>query len=146
MIDAAIDKIGRLVGGCAPVCSNRAAQAELEAFFRGVPVGAVSWGMESFVRCYLDSLLTYGNAVGEIVVAADGKSVAGLYNAPLRNIAFRDAGSPFGVQVCAAKDGARPRSPSPGPSSSSFRRLTPRPGSCAAPRCSPWAAPSCPTC
>ena len=53
VIDAAIDKIGRLVGGCAPVCSNRAAPAELEAFFRGVPVGAVSWGMESFVRCYL---------------------------------------------------------------------------------------------
>ena len=28
---------------------------------------------------YLDSLLTYGNAVGEIVAASDGRSVAGLY-------------------------------------------------------------------
>lgn len=127
VIDAAIDKIGRLVGGCAPVCSNRAAQAELEAFFRGVPVGAVSWGMESFVRCYLDSLLTYGNAVGEIVVAADGKSVAGLYNAPLRNIAFRDAGSPFGVQVCAAKDGLAPV-PVPWPELIVFSALNPAAG------------------
>ena len=86
VIDAAIGKIGRLVGGCAPICTDQQAQAELEAFFRDVRVGAAAHGMDAFIRCYLDSLLTYGNAVGEIVAAADGRSVAGLYNAPLSDV------------------------------------------------------------
>ncbi|MEM1484352.1 serine/threonine protein phosphatase [Oscillospiraceae bacterium PP1C4] len=108
VIDAAIDKIGRLVGGCAPICSNRQAQEELTAFFQNVRVGAMSAGMDSFIRCYLDSLLTYGNAVGEIVLSGDGTSVAGLYNAPVDNIHFKNVSSPLDVQVCVAKNGLTP--------------------------------------
>ncbi len=42
VVDAAIDKIGRLTGGCRPVCSNPRAQSELEQLFREVPVGGMS--------------------------------------------------------------------------------------------------------
>lgn len=105
VVDAAIDKIGRLVGGCRPVCKNVAAQTALEAFFQTVPVGAGSQGMESFIHSYLDSLLTYGNAVGEVALTADGKQVAGLYNAPLRNIRFQEGDSPFEARICVAKNG-----------------------------------------
>ncbi len=127
VIDAAIDKIGRLVGGCAPVCSDAAAQAELEKFFREVAVGASLQGMESFLRCYLDSLLTYGSAAGEIVLTRDGCSVAGLYNAPLRNLVFRHTDDPFGVQVCTLKNGFTPV-PAAWPELILFSALNPRPG------------------
>lgn len=127
IIDAAIDKIGRLVGGCVPVCEDASAQAELEQFFRQVPVGASSCGMESFVRCYLDSLLTYGSAVGEIVLSADGRTVAGLYNAPLRNLCFQHTDDPFDMQICTLKNGFTPV-PAPWPELIVFSALNPRPG------------------
>lgn len=127
IIDAAIDKIGRLVGGCSPICEDAGAQAELEQFFREVPVGASSQGMESFVRSYLDSLLTYGSAVGEIVLTQEGRSVAGLYNAPLQNICFQHTDDPFGMQVCTLKNGLTPV-PAPWPELILFSALNPRPG------------------
>ena len=82
LIDAALDKTGRLVGGCRPVCDGPAgAQAALEAFFRQAPVGASGRGLEAFLRCYLDSLLTYGTAVGGLVLDGAGHP-AGLYIPP----------------------------------------------------------------
>ena len=108
VVDAAIDKIGRLTGGCRPVCSNPRAQAELEQLFREVPVGGMSQGFEAFLRQYLDSLLLYGNAAGEIVLSRDGESIAGLYNASVRNLHFQEGESPFEVRVCAARNGAVP--------------------------------------
>ena len=127
IIDAAIDKICRLVGGCAPVCENRKAQAELETFVREVQVGASSRGMESFLRCYLDSLLTYGNAVGEVVLSADGESVAGLYNAPIENVCFQNAASPFDLKLCAMKNSLTPV-PVPYPELIVHTALSPRAG------------------
>ena len=127
VIDAAIGKIGRLVGGCAPICTDQQVQAELEAFFRDVRVGAAAHGMDAFIRCYLDSLLTYGNAVGEIVAAADGRSVAGLYNAPLSDVCIRQGTSPLEAKIYVYRDGVTP-TPAPYPELLLFSALEPPPG------------------
>lgn len=127
VIDAALDKIGRLVGGCAPRCSNPAAQKELERFFAQVKVGAMSQGMDSFLRCYLDSLLTYGNAVGEIVLTSEGDEIAGLYNADVRQLVFREGGSPFETVLCTVKNGIEPQ-PAPYPQLLVFSALNPHAG------------------
>lgn len=108
LIDAAIDKICRLVGGCVPVCQNKAAETALRHFFETVQVGANASGLDSFVRIYLDSLLTYGNAVGEIVLTAAGDDVAGLYIAPLDQIRFMPGADALDLQVCTLKNGMTP--------------------------------------
>ena len=127
VIDAAIGKIGRLVGGCAPICTDQRAQAELEAFFRDVCVGAAARGMDAFIRSYLDSLLTYGNAVGEIAAAADGRSVAGLYIAPLSDVCIRQGASPLEAKIYVYRDGITP-APAPYPELILFSALDPPPG------------------
>ena len=127
VIDAAIGKIGRLVGGCAPICADQRAQAELELFFRDVRVGAAAHGMDTFIRCYLDSLLTCGNAVGEIVSAADGRSVAGLYIAPLSDVCIRQGASPLEAKIYVYRDGITP-APAPYPELLLFSALDPPPG------------------
>lgn len=128
LVDAALDKIERLVGGCVPVCAeSRRAQAELEEFFGSVRVGAMSQGIDSFIRCYLDSLLVYGTAVGEVALTADGQDVAGLYNAPIEHVHFKDGATPLDVQICAAKNGLTPV-PVPYPQLVVYSALSPRAG------------------
>ena len=72
VLDAAVGKLVRLSGGFSVECKNPQAQKSLKAFLRNVPCGYGQMGMDSFLSCYLDSLLTYGRAVGEILVA-DGR-------------------------------------------------------------------------
>ena len=128
LIDAALDKIGRLVGGCRPVCDGpAAAQAALETFFRQVPAGPSGQGMEAFLRCYLDSLLTYGTAVGEVVLDAGGSRVAGLYNPPLEAVCLRQGRDPLEVEICAVKNGLE-AVPVPYPQLVVYSALNPKPG------------------
>ena len=69
VLDAAVGKMVRLCGGFQPKCRNPEAQEKLEKFLKTVPCGRGQVGMDSFLAGYLDSLLTYGRAVGEMVVA-----------------------------------------------------------------------------
>ena len=69
VLDAAVGKLVRLTGGFTVKCKNPAAQERLEHFLKNVPCGHSQYGMESFLGAYLDSLLTYGRAVGEMVVS-----------------------------------------------------------------------------
>lgn len=69
VLDAAVGKMVRLCGGFQPKCRNPKAQERLETFLKTVPCGRGQVGMDSFLSGYLDSLLTYGRAVGEMVVA-----------------------------------------------------------------------------
>ena len=69
VLDAAVAKMVRLCGGFGVQCKNPEAQRRLEDFLRMVPCGRGQMGIESFLSAYLDSLLTYGRAVGELVVA-----------------------------------------------------------------------------
>ena len=69
VLDAAVSKMVRLCGGFQVECRDKVAQRKLEEFLRTVPCGRGQVGMDSFLTAYLDSLLTYGRAVGEMVVA-----------------------------------------------------------------------------
>lgn len=72
VLDAAVGKLVRLSGGFQVRCRNEAAQEKLDRFLKAVPCGRGQFGIGNFLSGYLDSLLTYGRAVGEMVVS-DGK-------------------------------------------------------------------------
>jgi len=68
VLDAAVGKLVRLSGGFSVACRNEAAQEKLNQFLKTVPCGRGQFGIGNFLSGYLDSLLTYGRAVGEMVV------------------------------------------------------------------------------
>ena len=69
VLDAAVGKLVRLTGGFSVKCVSPAAERKLKEFLQSVPCGRGQYGVENFLSGYLDSLLTYGRAVGEMVVA-----------------------------------------------------------------------------
>ena len=69
VLDAAVGKLVRLSGGFAVRCRDKNAQERLEQFLKTVPCGRGQAGIGNFLAGYLDSLLTYGRAVGEMVVS-----------------------------------------------------------------------------
>ena len=71
VLDAAVGKLVRLTGGFAVKCRDPQGQKKLEHFLKTVPCGRSQEGIDSFLGGYLDSLLTYGRAVGEMVVAGN---------------------------------------------------------------------------
>ncbi len=71
VLDAAVGKLVRLSGGFGVKCRNGAAQEALEAFLHNVPCGRGQYGIDNFLAGFVDSLLTCGRAVGEMVVAGD---------------------------------------------------------------------------
>lgn len=99
VIDAAIGKLIRLIGDFELLGADDACTAALKDFADTVQVGAAGRGLRQFVYSYLDQLLTYGAAVGEIVPTADGAAVAALYNAPLEAVELRMGDSPLDVRV-----------------------------------------------
>ena len=76
VLDAAVGKLVRLSGGFSVECKSQASQKRLEEFLRTMPCGYGQVGIDSFLGCYVDSLLTYGRAVGEMIVS--GGRVRGL--------------------------------------------------------------------
>ena len=68
VLDAAVGKLVRLCGGFEVRCRNSAAQEKLNEFLRFLPCGRGQVGIDSFLSGYLDSLLTYGRAVGELII------------------------------------------------------------------------------
>lgn len=105
VIDAALYKIQRLIGGFRLTCDNPRAERDLNQFARQVRVGSSMTGLEHFICSYLDSLLLCGNAVGEIVLSADRQRIAGLYNASFSDVLIREGDDPMQVEVCRAELG-----------------------------------------
>lgn len=99
VIDAAIGKLVRLTLGFSAHCANAQADRALQDFLTSVPLGGCGCGVHAFLSAYLDQLLTYGTAVGEIVVQ-NGR-VCGLYNASLKSIELRYAEDGFSAEVLA---------------------------------------------
>ena len=99
VIDAAIMKIIRLMGDFDFVCEDEGSYRALKDFSDTVRVGGVGVGLSQFVDCYFDELLTCGMAVGEIVPAVDGRSVAALYNAPADSVELKAGDSPLDVRI-----------------------------------------------
>ena len=69
VLDAAVGKLVRLAGGFQVGCRNPESQKRLEEFLRTMPCGRGQTGADSFLEGYMDSLLTYGRAIGELVVS-----------------------------------------------------------------------------
>ncbi len=86
VIDAAISKMVRLLGTFSVSCENKRVENAVNSFLKNVKVNGTSIGIGQFISTYFDQLLTYGTAVGEIVLSSDNSSVDCLYNASLKDI------------------------------------------------------------
>lgn len=97
IIDAAITKLVRLVGGF--TVESPQGEAALREFLRTVPCGYGQRGVDSFLAAYLDSLLTYGRAVGEMVV--QGRQLAAVCWGDVTAVQIHEGASPLNVTLCA---------------------------------------------
>ena len=107
VVDAAILKIVRLTGGFEVSCADKNAQRALAEFIRTVPVGRGQRGINAFLDCYLDSLLTCGRAVGEIVPDAEGREIAAVLCADVSQVEVREGDNPLEFCLCGVDGGGR---------------------------------------
>ena len=99
VLDAAIEKLVRLSGSMSVVCENPAAQKGLTEFLRTVPCGRGQRGIDSFLSAYLGSLLTYGRAVGEMIVS-QGRLAAVCWG-DVAQLQVEEGDSPLEFALCA---------------------------------------------
>ena len=88
-IDAAISKLVRLIGTFKIECEDEEISFKINNFLENVKVGICSTGIDSFIFIFLDQLLTYGTAIGEIVPNENFDNVVALYNSSLKNVELR---------------------------------------------------------
>lgn len=105
IIDASLCKIVRLIGKFNINVEGDAPKKIVDYFVKNVCSNGMARGMHSFIATYLDSLLTYGEAVGEIVLDSDGDSICSLYNASLDDVEIRAKDSPLNLLVCVNDSG-----------------------------------------
>ena len=99
VIDGAISKIVRLTGGFSVECNDENARRMLEGFLENVSVGGNMTGIEAFIMLFLDELLTYGTAAGEMVMNRDNRSFS-LFNGELDNIVLsRSKNNPMQINI-----------------------------------------------
>lgn len=98
VLDAAVGKLVRLSGGFAVKCRNAAAQERMEQFLRTVPCGRGQVGMDSFMSGYMDSLLTYGRAAGEMVVS--GGRLRAVCWGDVTALEVQEGDNPLEVVLC----------------------------------------------
>lgn len=99
IIDAAISKIIRLTGEFEIECENENIQKEINNFIRNVHVNSCSIGANQFILSHLNQLLTYGTAVGEIVVNPVSNKIEALYNASLYNVDLSTGSNPLKIKI-----------------------------------------------
>lgn len=97
IIDASIQKLVRLVGTFSIECAEENIGDQINKFLSDVNVGTLSKGINAFMTSYLDQLLTYGTAVGEMIV--DGDKIVSLYNADLDSVELSYGKSPLNVEI-----------------------------------------------
>lgn len=105
VIDGAISKIVRLTGGFSVTAGDKKTSEALNSFLETVCVGGNMTGIQSFIDLYLSQLLTYGTAVGEMVLNRDKKSFS-LYNGELNDIVLkRNNSDSMQIDVCLSSAG-----------------------------------------
>lgn len=107
VVDAAVYKLIRMTGGVTARCADPAAERALGEFLRTVPVGRGQFGVNAFLDCYLDTLLTCGRAIGEIVPAGGGGDIAALLCGNVEDIEIREGEHPLAFQICGADENGR---------------------------------------
>jgi len=98
VIDAAVNMCVRLCGGFTLKGDTEKVTARLKEFCRTVRVGSTGQGMDAFLTSYLDSLLTYGNAVAEVVPTFD-ETVCRLYPADLKNLVLSEKNGGTEIEI-----------------------------------------------
>lgn len=99
VVDAAIGKLVRLIGTFETECADTYAKKYLDTFLRTVPTGSCSNGIDSFTASYLDSLIMYGIAIGEMGIGSQSGRIAALYNAPLDGIEIKKGANGFDAEI-----------------------------------------------
>lgn len=94
IIDAALQKIIRLTGGYKVICSESRFQGQMDEFAESVSVGTGGVSLYAFTDAFLDSMLTYGAAAGELVVDPDTGDVSGLAVENLNRFCCRAGANP----------------------------------------------------
>ena len=107
VVDAAIYKLIRMTGGVTANCGDRTAEKALREFLRTVPAGRGQFGINAFLECYLDSLLTCGRAVGEIVPAVGNREIAALLCGRVEDIEIKEGNSPLEFVICGTDEHGR---------------------------------------
>lgn len=95
IVDAALRKLVRLAGGVKVSCRESAAQEGLDWFLQHVNTGRGQRGIQSFLDGYLDSMLTFGRAVGEIVPDRRGREIAAVLCGNPADVEIREGESPL---------------------------------------------------
>ena len=95
IVDAAIWKLIRLTGGVTVTCRDKKAQDGLDWFLQHVNTGRGQRGLQSFLDCYLDSMLTCGRAVGEIVPDRRRTDIAALLCGNVTDVEIKEGDSPL---------------------------------------------------
>lgn len=99
IIDAAILKTVRLLGSFEAETGDRKADEMLRRFLKTVGVSGMGTGIDSFIATFFEQLLTYGTAVGEMVLG--GSQIRYLYNARLEDVSLTSGENPLDVTVSA---------------------------------------------
>lgn len=89
IIDAAINKILRLLGGFKILYDDPDINNLLDYFVKNVPVNSNSRGMNAFIINHLNYLLTFGTAVSEVGVNPQNHKIAAIFNASLENVELK---------------------------------------------------------
>lgn len=100
IVDAAICKTVRLVGSFRIECADKMMEDKLNDFISHVKVNSCENGLDSFISTYLDQMLTYGTAIGEIVPNNSQEDIAALYNASIKDVELRTNKNPLNLEVC----------------------------------------------
>lgn len=99
VIDAAVLKLVRLTGGLSVECEDKGTQDALNEFLATVPAGWNQVGIQSFLDGYLDCLLTYGRAVGEIVPTKDGRDIGAVLCGDVNGVEIKEGESPLDIRL-----------------------------------------------
>lgn len=102
VVDAAILKIVRLTGGFEVKCTDKAAERELAEFLKTVNVGRGQRGLNTFLSAYLDSMITCGRAVGEIVTMGN-RDIAAVLCGNVEDVQIKEGENPLDFTLCGAR-------------------------------------------
>lgn len=99
VLDACIGKIIRLCNDFRVVCGDKRAQKLMDAFAMNVPAGISGCSLSCFADIWLDTLLTYGKALGEISIDRKRRKINGLYIADPVMFSVRRGKTPLEMKI-----------------------------------------------
>ena len=105
VIDAAIWKLVRLAGGVRVRGGEAAAPEGLDRFLRQVNTGRGQRGLQAFLDEYLDTMMTCGRAVGEIVLDWRRGEIAAVLCGDPAGVEIQEGKSPLEFTLCGRGEG-----------------------------------------